>query len=542
MRTVDALYRLEAVVLLLGAVLVLMAIARRVLIPYPIFLVIGGLILGFVPGVPSVALDPEIVFLIFLPPILWAAAYFTSLRDFQANIRPITLLAVGLVLATTAGVAAVAHAIVPGLGWPAAFVLGAIVSPPDAVAATAIARRLRIPHRVVTILEGESLVNDAAALVLYRAGVVAAVTGTFVLKETLWLFVLAAAGGVAIGLAVGYVTREALHHSEDSLVETAITLLVPYAAWILAERIHASAVLACVVGGLYVGRGFSTAVAPTTRIQARAVWDLLIFVLNGVIFVLIGLQLRAIRDAGLIERPGRLFLYGAVISAVAVVIRLVWVPLAAVIPRALSPALRRRDPMPPWPVVFLVAWTGMRGIVSLAAALGLPLTTASGAAFPFRDEIIVITFVAILATLVVQGLTLSPLIRRLGLRDDMTLELEEAHARQEAGRAALARLDDLAIRPDAPPEDIARMRTLYTQRVQRASVIDPGVGAESARAQATVRRLRHETLSAERSALIALRDAGAISDDVLHRLEQELDIEAMRIGLGEERLPGHSHG
>jgi Na+/H+ antiporter len=542
MRTVDALYRLEAVVLLLGAVLVLMAIARRVLIPYPIFLVIGGLILGFVPGVPSVALDPEIVFLIFLPPILWAAAYFTSLRDFQANIRPITLLAVGLVLATTAGVAAVAHAIVPGLGWPAAFVLGAIVSPPDAVAATAIARRLRIPHRVVTILEGESLVNDAAALVLYRAGVVAAVTGTFVLKETLWLFVLAAAGGVAIGLAVGYVTREALHHSEDSLVETAITLLVPYAAWILAERIHASAVLACVVGGLYVGRGFSAAVAPTTRIQARAVWDLLIFVLNGVIFVLIGLQLRAIRDAGLIERPGRLLLYGAVISAVAVVIRLVWVPLAAVIPRALSPALRRRDPMPPWPVVFLVAWTGMRGIVSLAAALGLPLTTASGAAFPFRDEIIVITFVAILATLVVQGLTLSPLIRWLRLRDDMTLELEEAHARQQAGRAALARLDDLAIRPDTPPEDIERMRTLYTQRVQRASVIDPGVGAESARAQATVRRLRHETLSAERNALIALRDAGAISDDVLHRLEQELDIEAMRIGLGEERLPGHSHG
>jgi len=218
------------------------------------------------------------------------------------------------------------------------------------------------------------------------------------------------------------------------------------------------------------------------------------------------------------------------------------VPLAAVIPRALSPALRRRDPMPPWPVVFLVAWTGMRGIVSLAAALGLPLTTGSGAPFPFRDEIIVITFVVILATLVAQGLTLSPLIRRLRLRDDMTLELEEAHARQEAGRAALALLDDLAIRPDAPREDIERMRTLYTQRVQRVSVIDPGAGAASARAQAAVRRLRHETLSAERRALIALRDDGVISDDVLQRLEQELDIESIRIGLGEERLPGHSHG
>jgi CPA1 family monovalent cation:H+ antiporter len=538
---VESLYRLEVVVLLLGAVLVLMAVARRILIPYPIFLVLGGLILGFVPGVPAVRLDPEIVFLIFLPPILWAAAYFTSLRDFQANLRPITLLAVGLVLATTAAVAAVAHAIVPGLGWPAAFVLGAIVSPPDAVAATAIARRLRIPHRVVTVLEGESLVNDAAALVLYRAAVAATVTGTFTAGETLWQFVLAAAGGVAVGLAVGFVTREALHHADDSLVETAITLLAPYAAWIVAERVHASAVLACVAGGLYVRRGFSTAVPPATRIRARAVWDLLVFVLNGVIFVLIGLQLRAIRDAGLVERPARLVMYGAVISAVAIGIRLVWVPLATAIPRLLSPALRRRDPFPPWSWVFLLAWTGMRGIVSLAAALALPLTTARGAPFPSRDEIVVLTFEVILATLVLQGLTLSPLIRRLRLGDDTTLELEEAHAREEAARAALARLDDLAQTPDASREDIDRMHTLYTQRVRRASSIDPGAGVESARAQAARRRLRHETLSAERRALIALRDQGVISDEVLHRLEQELDIEAMRIGLGDVRLPGHSH-
>jgi monovalent cation/hydrogen antiporter len=538
---VESLYRLEAVVLLLGAVLLLMAVARRLLVPYPIFLVLGGLILGFVPGVPAVRLDPELVFLIFLPPILWSAAYFTSFRDFQANLRPITLLAVGLVVATTAAVAAVAHAIVPGLPWPAAFALGAIVSPPDAVAATAIARRLRIPHRVVTILEGESLVNDAAALVLYRAAVAATVTGAFVARETLVQFVLAAAGGVAIGLAIGLLTREALHHSEDSLVETAITLLAPYAAWIAAERMHASAVLACVAGGLYVRRGFSAAVPPTTRIQSRAVWELLVFVLNGVIFVLIGLQLRAIRDEGLIENPARLVVYGAVISAVAIAIRLLWVPLAAVIPRLVSPALRRRDPLPPWPSIFLLAWTGMRGIVSLAAALALPLTTAAGTPFPARDEIVVLTFAVILATLVLQGLTLGPLIRWLRLADDGTLELEEVHARQEAARAVLARLDDLAQGPEASREDIRQMQTLYTQRVQRASSIDPGAGAEAARVQAARRRLRHETLSAERLALIALRDQGVISDDVLHRLEQELDIEAIRIGLGEERLPGHSH-
>ena len=538
----ESLNRLEALVLLLGAVLTLMALARRVFIPYPIFLVIGGLILGFVPGMPAVRLDPDLVFLIFLPPILWAAAYFTSLRDFRANIRAITLLAVGLVLATTAAVAVVAHAIVPGLGWAAAFALGAIVSPPDAVAATAIARRLRIPHRVVTILEGESLVNDATALVLYRAAVGAAVTGTFVMEETLWQFVLAAAGGVAVGLAIGYVTGKAVHYAEDSLVETAITLLAPYAAWILAERIHVSAVLACVAGGLYVRQGFSAAVPPMTRLQARAVWDLLVFVLNGVIFVMIGLQLRAIRDAGLIESPAQLLLFGAVISLVAIVIRLAWVPVATAIPRLVGRAFGRRDPMPPWSTAFLVAWTGMRGIVSLAAALALPLTTARGEPFPSRNLIIVITFEVILATLVVQGLTLSPLIRWLRLGNDPTLELEEAHARQEAGRAALAHLDDLAQAPDAPRADIERMRTLYTQRVQRASLIDPGISAHSARAQAALRRLRHETLSTERRALIALRDGGVISDEVLHRLEQELDIEAIRIGLEEQRLPGHSHG
>jgi monovalent cation/hydrogen antiporter len=331
-----------------------------------------------VPGVPAVRVSPDIVFLI-LPPILWAAAYFTSLRDFQANLRPIALLAVGLVLATTAAVAAVAHALMPGLGWPAAFVLGAIVSPPDAVAATAVARRLRIPHRVVTILEGESLVNDAAALVLYRAAVVATVTGTFAPWETVWQFVVAAAVGVALGLLVGLLTRAALRHAEDSLVETAITLLAPYAAWILAERLHASAVLACVAGGVYLRQGVSTLVAPQTRIQARAVWELLVFVLNGVIFVLIGLQLRAIRDTGLAVSPASLVVHGAVISAVAIGVRLLWVPLAAVIPRLLSPALRRREPLRPWPTLFVLAWTGMRGVVSLAAALGLPLTTASGA-------------------------------------------------------------------------------------------------------------------------------------------------------------------
>jgi monovalent cation/hydrogen antiporter len=528
-------YHLEIVILLLIAVLVLMTFARRVLIPYPILLVLGGLALSFVPDVPVVRLDPDLVFLVFLPAVLWSAAYFTSLREFTANLRPIVLLAVGLVVATTAAAAAVARIVVPGMSWPVAFALGAIVSPPDAVAATAIARRLRIPHRLVTILEGESLVNDAAALVLYRVSVAAAVSGGFALGPALWQFVLAALGGVLIGLLVGAAVRWALRLTDDSLAQIAITLLAPYVAWTLAERVHASAVLACVVGGFYLRQGFSAIVSPSMRIQSRAVWDLLIFILNGVIFILIGLQLGAIRAAGLVDDLGRLVVQGAIISATAIIVRLAWVPLATVIPRLISPRLRRRDPIPPRGYIVLIAWTGMRGIVSLAAALALPLATAQGTPFPFRDEIILLTFAVILSTLVLQGLSLRPLIRWLRLGHDDSLDIEEAFAREAAARAALARLETLDGGAGSRDE-IDRLRTLYTQRVQRASPIELGEESVSGRARAARRRLRHEALAAERKALIDLRDRDVISDEVLHRLEQELDVEAMRLGLGETRL------
>ena len=534
----DDPHQLEIIIALLAAVLALATAARRVLIPYPIFLVLGGLVIGLVPNIPIVRLDPDLVFLVFLPPVLFAAAYFTSLRDFRANLRPITLLAIGLVLATTAVVAAVARFVMPGLSWPAAIALGAIVSPPDAVAASAIARRLGIPYRIVTVLEGESLINDAAALVLYRSAVAAVVTGVFSLTATLWQFVLTSAGGVLIGLIVGWLVCWALRLTEDSLTETTITLLAPYAAWLLAERTHTSGVLACVAGGLYVRRYFSAAVAPATRMQSLAVWNVLIFVLNGVVFALIGLQLGAIRASGIHVDLGTLVRLGALIGLAVIVIRLIWVPLAVVIPRLVSRALRARDPIPPWPLVLLLSWIGMRGIVSLAAALALPETTASGAPFPFRGEIILVTFAVILATLVLQGLSLTPLIRFLELGEDRTLELEETRAREEAAQAAIAHLEQLSTTPWPRREDVERMRAIYTQRIRRSSPIDLGADGSAARAQAAFRRLRHETLSAERRALIALRDQGAISDEILHRLEQELDVEAMRIGLGETRLSG----
>jgi monovalent cation/hydrogen antiporter len=527
-------YHLETLILLLVAVLVLTALARRFPIPYPILLVLGGLGLSFVPHVPVVRLDPDVVFLIFLPPILWAAAYFTSLRDFRANLRSIMLLAVGLVVVTTVAVAVVARAVVPGMSWPVAVALGAIVSPPDAVAATAIARRLRIPYRLVAVLEGESLVNDAAALVLYRVAVVAAVTGSFAISQALWQFVIAAAGGVIIGLLVGAATSKAMRLSSESPAQIAITLLAPYVAWILAERAHTSAVLACVAGGIYIRQVFSAQVAPATQVQTRAVWDLLIFVLNGLIFVLIGLQLGAIRGAGLPGPVRTLLWQGALISATAIGVRLVWVPLGSLLPRLLSPALRRRDPIPPWRQILLLAWIGMRGVVSLAAALALPVAIASGAPFPYRDQVILFSFGVILATLVLQGLTLTPLIRALRLAEDDTLELEEAWAREAAARAALARLEELARDPGMRRQDIERLRALYTQRLQRTSAL--AVGAGDSVERAAYRRLRHQTLSAERRALIALRDQGVISDEVLHRLEQELNVEAIRMGLGEAPL------
>jgi Na+/H+ antiporter len=531
----ESLHQLETVILLLIAVLALAAFARKLVIPYPILLVIGGLVLGLIPGVPTLRLDPDIVFLVFLPPILWSAAYFTSWRDFRSNLRPITLLAVGLVLATTAAVAVVAHIWLPGLGWAGAIALGAIVSPPDAVSATAVAKRLGLPRRAVTILEGESLVNDATALILYRTAVMAAVSGTFILSDTVLDFFMAAGVGVVVGLLVGLVARWALRLMKDSFSEIAITLLSPYIAWVLAEQAHASGVLACVAGGLYLRQHFSEAVAPTTRIQARAVWDFLVFVLNGLIFILIGLQLGALREAIPSGMFVPLILTGALVSVTAIAVRLVWVPLAAWIPRLLSPSLRARDPMPAWSGLFLIGWTGMRGIVSLAAALALPLTTAAGAPFPFRAEIILITFSVIFATLVLQGLSLAPLIRALNLKEDGTLEREEMQAREHAATAALVRLDEVANEGWPIPEHLDQMRVHYGDRVQRYT--KDGTAPEcTAEAIEIFRRLRHETLTAERLAVIGLRNDGVISDDVLHRLEHELDVEALQLGIGERRV------
>ncbi len=387
------------------------------------------------------------------------------------------------------------------------------------MAATAVVSRLPVPRRVIVILEGESLVNDASALILYRSAVAAAVTGVFSLGESLVRFFLDAAVGIFIGLAVGWVIIWTLRRTKDELAEILLTLAGPYAAWVLAEELHVSAVLACVAGGLYTRQHFSTAVGPRSRIQSKAVWDLLIFVLNAMIFVLLGLQFAVLlRDSDASALP-RLLMPGLVLSVVAVVIRLIWVPVATWLPRWTSAEVRRRDPLPNWKSVFLVSWTSMRGIVSFATALALPLLTESGAPFPFREELLFATMAVILFTLVVQGCTLAPIITRFAFAPETHHHREARFARLEALRRAAEALEDAANEPWAHADDVAWLRSEVRERLRQH---ESGGGQSRA-------KLRSHMRAAERRLLVRLRNEGAISDEVLRDLEQELDLEALQL-------------
>lgn len=510
-------------------VMAVTALARRLPIPTPILQVGAGLLVGLIHGAAVPELNPDLVFFVFLPPVLWSAAYFTSLREFKANLRPIGLLAIGLVIATTGAVAVATHALLPGLPWAVAVVIGAIVSPPDAVAAGAIIKRLPVPRRVVVILEGESLVNDASALVLYRTAVLAAVTGHFSLGETIVRFFIDAGVGILIGLMIAWLVVAIARRVDDPIALALVTLLAPYFAWIGAELLHVSSVLACVTGGLYLRQHFSTVVSPLTRINSLAVWEVLIFVVNGFIFVLLGIQFGDLVEATPLPTLMRTGQVALVVSLIAILVRLIWVPLASYLPRRLSKRIRRRDPMPSGKAIGLVAWTSMRGIVSLATALALPAALADGTRFPYRSEILIITLGVILVTLVLQGLTLAPLVKRLRFSHDPTPLVEQQHARREALRAGLDRLEDLADEPWVPRDEVPRLREEYRRRSQLERT-----GATGGRGDGSS-RLRADLLRAERRAMVRLRNEGAISDEVLHELERELDAEAIRLGAGEER-------
>jgi Na+/H+ antiporter len=521
----------EMIVLtLLGSVLLLIVLADRLQLPYPILLVLGGLGLGFVPGVPDFRLEPDVVFLIVLPPLLYSAAFFSSLREMRANLRPIALLSVGLVLATTVSVAVVAHAVVPGMPWAAAFVLGAVVSPTDPVAATAIAERLNVPRRVITVLEGESLINDATALVAYRVAVAAVVSGSFSLLDASGRFVLNVVAGLAIGLAIGWVVAGLRRRIQNPPIEMAISISTAYFAYLPAQAIGVSGVVAAVTSGIYLGWLAPQLMAPSTRLQVYGVWEVLVFFLNAFLFVMVGLQLPTVVDGLAGRSAADLATWAALVCGAVIVTRLVLAPVIAYLPRFLFRSIRERDPYPPWQMPAVIGWTGMRGAVSLAAALAVPLETDAGAPFPERNLIIFLTFAVILVTLLLQGLSLPALIRGLHLSaDDSTRE--EAKARAKAAKAAIARLDELALEEWTLDDTIERMRALYEYRTRRfRSRLDGGADGEDYETRSEqYQRVRREALEAERTAVVALRNQGTINEDVMHRIERDLDLEDSRL-------------
>jgi monovalent cation/hydrogen antiporter len=509
--------------MLMVAVGALSVLACLVRVPYPILLVLGGLVLGFVPGVPRAELPPELVLVLFLPPLLYQAAFFSSPRDLRADARAITLLAVGLVLATMGAVAVVAHELV-GLPWAAAFALGAIVSPTDPLAATAIARRLGVPRRLVTLLEGESLVNDATALVAYRIAVAAAVGGSFVAWEAGLRFLAGVAGGVAIGLLVGWLVAEVRRRLDDPPVEIVVSVVTGYAAYLPAERLGVSAVVAAVTAGLYVGWRAPELASPGTRLLGFSFWEVLVYLLNAILFILVGLQLHPILSELSDSSVATLVGQAALVSAVVIAVRLGWEFTVPYLVRALDrrPSQRARRSGPRERLV--VGWSGMRGAVSLAAALALPED------FPQRNQIIFVTFAVMLATLVLQGLSLPWLIRVLALHRDDSEAREELRGRLRATDAALARLEELTAEEWTREDTVERMRGLYQFRRRRLKaragyLADDGSQDRSLAYQ----RLVRELLEAQRREIVLLRNRGEISNEVMHRIERELDLEDSRL-------------
>ena len=515
---------------LLLAIAALLVAAPALHVPYPILLVLGGLALGFIPGVPTLQLPPELVLIAFLPPLLYSAAFFTSLRELRENIRPIGTLAIGLVLATMTAVAVVAHAMVDDMSWGAAFVLGAVVAPTDPLAASAIMHRLGVPRRAITIVEGESLVNDGTALVLYRVAVTAVVAGTFSVWEASWRLVWSVVGGVAIGLVVGFLVAFVRRRIDNPPVEVTIALITGYLAFIPANAAQASGVLAVVTAGVYLGWRTPELTSFQTRLSGSAVWEIFTFVINAVLFALIGLQLPSILDALTGYAGTKLVWWGVLVTGTVVVTRLVFVPVFTYLPKRFGGSFGGNNPAPPLNRSAVVAWAGMRGAVSLAAALAVPLTTNDGSSFPTRDLIVFLTFCVILGTLVFQGLTLPMLIGVLGVEADHLDEKEEAKARIKAADAAIARLSELESEDWVRDDTAERLRGLYGFRRNRfASRFDRDDDGAIEEQSLSYQRLRRELLDAERSELVNLRREGVISSDVERRLHRDLDLEDARL-------------
>jgi Na+/H+ antiporter len=500
---------IEFLILLLAAAALLVRLAELIAIPYPIVLVAGGLAIGVVPSLPDLELDPDVVFLVFLPPLLLAAGYYASPRELKAEVRPLALLAVGLVLATMAAVAVVAHAIVPGMSWEAAFVLGAIVGPTDPVAAIATLSRIGAPARVRVIVEGEAMINDGTALVAYRVALAAAVEGTFSAGHAAVEFLYNAAGGVAIGLVIGWVAIEVIRRQTDVTLTIFFTVIMAYGSYVIAEELHVSGVLSTVACGIYLGWNSYAAFDAGTRLSAIAFWDVLTFGLEAVLFVLLGLQAPALADQlDVAPLIGQVLVVGLTVIAV----RMIW---AAIPGGGLGESVRER---------IAIGWCGMRGAISLAAALAVPTSVQE------RPEILLLTFGVIAVTLLGQGLTLPLLLRKLDLPGENEWAPDEAQVRLEAAQAALDRLDELE-EEGASPEPLRRLRDLYRQRfaVCVAQLGGGDLPDDDRRELREYGAMRRDLIAAERSALLSLRNAATVRADVIRKVERDLDLDEARI-------------
>jgi len=521
---------MELLEIVLGMLVVAVVLARfseTLRVPYAVLLVVAGTALAFVPGLPTVDFDPQLIMALFLPPLLFSSAYFTSWRDFKLYLRPILSLAIGLVLATTLGVGIALKLLLPEVPWAVAFLLGAIVSPPDAVAAAAIMEKLRLPKRIVAILEGESLVNDATGLVLYKFALAAALSGMFSAVEAAGTFVIYAVGGCGIGYAVGLIAVWTLKRLHETQLQIAFTFIVPFVAYLAGENVHVSGVLAVVVAGLVVGWHAPEFFTAEARIQGQTVWASVVFVLNALVFILIGLQLDGIAERLAAYSGSHLLWLATCVSAAAIAIRMIWVFPNAYLPM-LSASIRQQEGgAPPVGWVVIVGWTGMRGVVSLAAALAIPQTMADGSAFPARDLVVFLSFAVIFSTLVVQGTTLGPLIRWLGVGGDRNFEREEESARRKLAHAALVEIDRLAAEDMVAMEVAPNLRRGYEARLRAEKPTQHDRELDEARRQA--RRVRLAVVAAERRRLLKLRREREIGDDVLHKLMREVDLEEMRL-------------
>ncbi len=524
---------IATVIILLAVITALAQITDLIRIPYPILLVLVGMGIGLVPGLPPISLSPDVVFLIFLPPILYAAAWSTSWADFKAAKRPITLLAIGCVIFTTCLVALVAWHFIPELNLAEAFVLGAIISPPDAVAAAASTKGLSVPKRVVTILEGESLVNDATGLIAYRYAIAAVVTGTFSVWEASYKFVIVATGGILLGWVIGYMFKWIHKITPDNpTTDTTLTFIAPYIAYLFAENIHISGVLAVVTCGLYMSWNSSEVFSQQARLQANSTWNTVIFVLNGIVFILIGLQLPGIYENINDDLDlNTLVKYGAIVSATVIIGRIIWVYPGTYVPRWLSKKIRETETQTNIRLATIVAWSGMRGVVSLAAALALPLMIDATKPFPNRNLIIFLTFCVIFATLVIQGLTLRPLIKFLGIKADGSEAEKEHHARLKIASSIIEHIEE-NYSIGLSDEVLNQIKTKYEIRIQRMRNENTSRLTQEQIAQ--FHQIQNDLLKHERALVIGYRNNGTISDEVLRKLEYELDLEETRLMLERE--------